>query len=112
VSPTSSGSTKHFTVTLGSLSPHRNSTIAQQRTTSPDDAFKLLGHCETLRESKTHRRGSQRSRAKAALDAQKKKLSDRQNVDKSSARLSAVDYVIEFQKLTSTSTAMVAGHDQ
>jgi len=77
----------------------------QQPKTSLNDAFKLLECCEALRDNETHRRGSQRYGATEGWNAQKKKLSDRQKVDKRSAWLSAVDYVTEFQKLTSTSTA-------
>jgi hypothetical protein len=48
------------------------------------------------------------ARNATAMNAQKKKRSARQKVDKRSARLSAVDYATEFQQLTNTSTATVA----
>ena len=60
-------------------------------------------HCGTAKRTTEARNAG----AKKRRDAQKKKLSSRQKVDKRSARLSAVDYVREFQKLTSTSTATV-----
>jgi hypothetical protein len=35
---------------------------AQQPKTTPDDAFDILGHCETLQDNETCRRGSQAKR--------------------------------------------------
>ena len=53
----------------------------QQPKTKPDDAFKILGCCETLRDNKTYRRGSQRNDDIEAMIAQEKKLSNRQKLD-------------------------------
>ena len=53
-------------------------TTSQQPKTKPDDAFKILGCCETLRDSKTYRRGSQRNDDIEARMSQQKKLSARQ----------------------------------
>ena len=44
-----------------SQSEPRNATASQQPKTKPDDAFKILGCCETLRDNETYRRGSQRN---------------------------------------------------
>ena len=71
----------------------------------------IVGALRTLREIKTQSRLAM-LQGKTAHDAQKKKLSARQKVDKSGARLSAVDYVTEFQQLTSTSTATASTLNQ
>ena len=48
---------------------------------APTMRSKFLGRCETLRESQTHRRGSQRYGGCWSVNAQKKKLSSRQKID-------------------------------